>query len=263
MTHAMEPSSAGHVCGLPTATRAVLLIANGYRKFLSCAATSSSNLTPNSNVGSTWRKRNWMMLQKSFFDGPFRILGDSTWSYCRSLRNSISAWMQPFMYVLSASGRGSRRPPRADMDVRPPYTLLRRPLIPAAIVPTDWRDVELRGAAGGGRGAPWTAVETRRDDAAEGASGPMDWRPNALFVAPSEMRVAAGFESAVERTLSCEDEMGPSVVRRMVAAACAAWREGGREVTRQRAVQEERRGEDSRTVLVSSNGLLVKMSASA
>lgn len=91
ITHAMEPKSAGHVCGLPTATRAVLLIANGYRSVFSCTATSSSNLTPNSKVGSTWRNKNKMMLQKSFLDGPFRSFGESTWSYWRSLRNSISA----------------------------------------------------------------------------------------------------------------------------------------------------------------------------
>lgn len=93
-------------------------------------------------------------------------------------------------------------------------------------------------------------METRRDDVAEGASGPMDWRPNALFVAPSEMRATDGFDSAVERALSCEDEMGPSVVRRMAAAAVG-----------KRAGQEERR-DASRTIgLVLSNGLLVKRSA--
>lgn len=82
--------------------------------------------------------------------------------------------------------------------------------------PTDCREIELRGATGGGRGTPCAAVDTRRDAAAfEDASGPIDWRENALFVAPSEMRVV-GFASAVERALSCDDEIGPSVVRRIL-----------------------------------------------
>lgn len=124
--------------------------------------------------------------------------------------------MQPLIYVLSASGRGSARPPRADIDARPPYTLLRRPEIPApGMFPTDWREVEVRGAVGGGRGAPCAAVDTRRVAV---ATGPMDWRAKDLG-APREIR-DDGLLSTDVRELSCEDEMGPSVVRRMALCSC-------------------------------------------
>ncbi|KAJ0390768.1 hypothetical protein ATCC90586_011034 [Pythium insidiosum] len=108
----------------------------------------------------------------------------------------------------------------------PPYVLLRRPESP--LLPTDWRDMELRVGAGGGSLAPCDAVDTRREDGSP--TGPIDWRTGGLL-APIEMRPEAP-PSTVERALSCEDEMGPSVVRLMLLVV--------------RLARERRRGERER-----------------
>ena len=72
--------SAGHVCGLPTAESALLLMANGYPTRLNSIGTSSSILATNLILGSVFRNRNCTMCKNSFPVGALKAFGETAWS---------------------------------------------------------------------------------------------------------------------------------------------------------------------------------------